>query len=269
MNTPPISRLLLAVAALVLAALACKTVQIAPPAPSPLPAAPTMFAPPTLPTQGILPPQPPVAQETSAPTAEMPPTQAEDSVMAQVQDYYEQGYLPYPNGKLTELPDFSYVQPSGDLIHDTKRTQVEVQDFALWADVELNTLGSETRYPNYTGCGFAYRAQGGAGYTAILTNTYVRMGACSSDMRACDLFGTVSGDGKVDVRNKAQTKFALVVNRAHAAVLVDDVLVGKYDLFTTRLLGTGNLYYDAVSNYGAGYWTTCQMTNIKLWESLP
>jgi hypothetical protein len=95
------------------------------------------------------------------------------------------------------------------------------------------------------------------------------MGACSADMYDCELFGTIYGDGTVDVGNKTKTKFSLVVNKDHAAVLVDDFLVGRYALFTTKLLGLGDLYYDTVSNYGAGYWTTCQMTNIRLWESQP
>jgi hypothetical protein len=189
--------------------------------------------------------------------------------MVEVQDYYEKGYLPYQNGKLTTLPDFSYAQP-GSKIHDFTRTKFEAQDFALWADIELNTFGSAPRYPNYTGCGFAYRVENNsAGYTAILTNDYIRMGACSSNLFQCELFGTIQGDGKVDVRNKRTVQFSLAVNKERAYALVDGVLAGQYGLYTTRLQGIGSIYYDAVSNYGAGYWTTCKITNVKLWESLP
>lgn len=266
------SRILWGLTILTLAALACNMgkTMAATQTPEPTVVAPL---PPTLPPPAAQAPLPtvepalPVADTPAPPTAEILPMD-EDPLLAQVREYYEQGYLPYPNGQLTELPDFSFSQPGADL-HDLTRSGAEAQDFAVWADVELNTVGGETRYPNYTGCGFAFRAQSGTGYTAILTNDYVRMGACVGGMRKCDLFGTLYGDGKTDVRNKQPAAFSLAVNRNRAYVFVDGVLAGQYGLYTTRLLGTGDLYYDAVSNYGAGYWTTCKITNVKLWESLP
>jgi hypothetical protein len=218
-------------------------------------------------------PVPPAIENTSAAplvVTEAPVvTPADSQIMTDVQDYFEKGYLPYENGDLTSLPDFSITQPSMD-IHSFTRTKSQVQDFALWADIELNTIGSTT-YPNYTGCGFAYRVQNNdRGYTAILTNDYIRMGACSSGMRQCELFGTRYGTtGEVQVGNKKTTQFSLVVNKDSAHVFVDGILAGQYGLFTTKLLGTGDLYYDAVSNYGAGYWTTCKITNVRLWESKP
>jgi hypothetical protein len=206
-----------------------------------------------------------VVENTSAPL----PTQADSEIMADVQDYYAKGYLPFQSGNLTSLPDFSKTQPSLEVVHDFTRTRVQSQDFALWADIELNSIGS-SKYPNYTGCGFAYRVQNNStGYTAILTNDYVRMGACSSGMRECELFGTIYGSGEVNVRNQTKTHFSLIVNRDRAYVLVDDVLVGQYGIFTTKLLGIGDLYYDAVSNYADGYWSSCQVTNVRLWESRP
>jgi hypothetical protein len=216
-------------------------------------------------------PPPPVVENTSTPllvASEASATQADSQVMADVQDYFDKGYLPFKNGRLTSLPDFSKTQPSTE-INDFTRTKGQSQDFALWADIELNSIGS-TKYPNYTGCGFAYRVQNNnQGYTAILTNDYVRLGACSSGMRQCELFGTLQGTGQVDVRNKTKAHFSLIVNKDRAYVLVDEILAGQYNLFTTKLLGTGDLYYAAVSNYGAGYWTSCKMTNVQLWESYP
>jgi hypothetical protein len=210
----------------------------------------------------------PVVENTPAPTLEIPATQADSQIMIDVKDYYEKGYLPYENGELTSLPDFSTTQPAMEF-HDFTRTRVQAQDFALWADIELNSIGSTT-YPNYTGCGFAYRVQNhNQGYTAILTNDYVRMGACSAGMLQCELFGTLHGTGEVDVQNKTKTRFSLIVNKDRAYVLVDGILAGQYNLFTSKLMGMGDLYYDAVSNYAAGYWTSCQMTNIQLWESYP
>lgn len=231
-------------------------------------------APSALPTGTIM-PLAVIASPTTPPlptvenTPEITNIDVDSQIAADVQDYYEKGYLPYQNGDLTSLPDFSKTQISATDNYDFTRTGAKSQDFALWADIELNTNGSAV-YPNYSGCGFFYHVQSNSqGYTAILTNTAVRMGACSADMNKCELFGTVYGTGEVDVQNKTKTRFSLAVNKTRAFVLVNGILAGQYNLYTTRLQGMGDLYYAAVSNLGAGYWTACQMTNIKLWESRP
>jgi hypothetical protein len=59
------------------------------------------------------------------------------------------------------------------------------------------------------------------------------------------------------------------VNKDRAFVLVNGVLVGQYTLFTSRLLGMGDVYYSVASNINAGYWSSCKMSNIILWESYP
>ena len=266
--------ILAVIVSLILVTLACSLVTST--APSAVPTQ-TLFV---LPTETDSPPEvgiasptsppPPTVENTSAPlpTPEVSATQADNQIMTDVQDYYEKGYLPFQNGELTSLPDFSKTQPSMD-VNDFTPAGVQSQDFALWADIELNSIGSTT-YPNYTGCGFVYRVQSNSmGYTAILTNDFVRMGACSSDLRQCELFGTLYGTGEVNVPNKTNVQFSLIANRDRAYVLVDGILAGQYGLFTTKLLGMGDLYYGVVSNFGAGYWSSCQMTNIKLWESHP
>jgi hypothetical protein len=189
-------------------------------------------------------------------------------VMADVQDYNQKGYLPFQNGQLYVLDDFSKTSLSTD-VFDFTRTRQQAQDFALWADIELESKGSTT-YPKYTGCGFAYRVQNNSdGSTAILTNDAVRMGYCKGGMRQCELFGTTFGTGEVNVQNKTKTQFSLVVNKDIAYVLVDGILVGQYTLFTTKLLGMGEIYYGVVSNLNDGYWTSCQISNVRVWESNP
>jgi hypothetical protein len=223
----------------------------------------TVAAPPTNPPE-------PTAENTSAPlpSPDVPTTEATSQAMADVQNYYEKGYLPFQNGQMYFLDDFSKPRPS-NTVFDFTRTGQQSQDFALWADIELNSVGSTT-YPNYAGCGFAYRVQNNSdGYTAMLTNEAVRMGYCTSGLRQCELFGTTFGTGIVEVRNKTTAHFALAVNKDRAFVFVDDILVGQYTLFTTKLLGIGDLYYGVVSNVNAGYSTSCQISNVQLWESTP
>jgi hypothetical protein len=219
-------------------------------------------------------PPPPTAENTSAPTLTPEPagtaTQDASQVQADVSDFYARGYLPFENGQLTLLDNLSKTSVSIN-VFDLTNTHVPVQNFALWADIELNSNGSPT-YPDYTGCGFAYRVQNfNEGYTAILTNDYVRMGACTDGFRTCTLFGTAYGfgTGQVDVPNGTVTRFALAVNKDRAWALVDGRLVGQYTLYTSRLLGTGDLYYGSVSNVNSGYQTACKITNVRVWDSRP
>ena len=274
MNKNHPGRILSLIASVAMITLACSLLTSAVPAAAPTATQPAF----ELPT-GI-PPVPAVASPTRLtkptasntsipqPTPQVASTEANSEVMAEVKDYYEKGYLPYENGQLTTIDDFSKTR-SSIKVFDFTPTRKQSQDFALWADIELDTTGSTT-YPKYTGCGFAYRVQDNSeGYTAILTNDYVRMGSCNSGLSQCTLFGTTHGTGTVDVRNKTKTQFSLAVNRARAYVLVDSVMVGEYTLYTTKLLGTGDLYYGAVSDINSGYWSSCKISNIKLWESTP
>jgi hypothetical protein len=270
-DTP--SRALLAIAVLALAVLACGLYfNFDNPTPSPIP-------PPPLPPQ-ILPtiapptqaPPPPTATDTVAPSpeAEVTAQQPASEVPADIQDYFGKGYLPYQTGKLITLDDYSKSAP-GLSVKDLKSTGQQVQDFALWADIELKSTG-ETTYPDYTGCGFAYRVQGqNEGYTAILTNDYMRMGACTSGFKICDLFGTSYSfnKGQVDVPNGSVARFAMAVNRNRAWVFVDGQEVGQYTLYETRLTGSGGLYYTAIGDINKGYWTSCKITNARLWKSEP
>ena len=265
-----------AIAVLALVTIACalsidlvSTPTVAPPPPAPL-LLPTLAPPPTIaPTDRPA----PTAENTSAPVplAQVTPTQDTSQVSSDVQDYYARGLLPFETGQLTVVDDLSKTTLSLN-VFDLANTHVQVQNFAVWADIELHTTGYEPTYPDYTGCGFAYRVQGThEGYTAILTNDYVRMGACTDGFRACTLFGTAYGfgTGQVSVPNGTKTHFALAVNKDHAWALVDGTLVGQYMLYTTKLLGTGDLYYGAVSNVNAGYQTTCKITNVRVWDSRP
>jgi hypothetical protein len=266
-------RIRAAIAVLALMALACGLdLGLGPTAPPPTVPPP----PPQLPTAIPLPISSPIslpepaAQDSAAPPAVPEATAAEagGDVMAEVDNYYQKAYLPFENGELSVLDDVSMAGRSLN-VFDFTRTRQQVQDFALWADIVLQTTGT-TEYPDYTGCGFAYRVQNNnEGYTAILTNQAVRMGACSSGMKVCTLFGTTFGTGVTDVRNGQKAEFSLAVNKDRAWAFVDGVEVGQYSLYTTKLQGTGDLSYANVSYTNAGYRTSCEISNVRVWQSLP
>jgi len=272
MNQQYSKRILVANAGCALFALACGLITGAAPTAIPtevpfqLPTAilpqPTI-APPTLPPA-------PVPTDTLAPLPTTGPTAVDENsqTVAEALEYYEKGYLPYPNGELFLLEDYSRTNMSAE-IYDFTATGKQAQDFALWAEIELDSTGSPV-YPDFTGCGFAYRVQGNDdGYIAFLTNNAVRMGACRKGLGTCQLFGTTHGTGEVYVPNHTRTEFALAVSKDRASVLVDGKLVGQYTLFSGKLTGMGDLYYGTASNLNAGYWTACQISNVRLWESQP
>jgi len=221
------------------------------------------------PTQTSL---PPTEAPTDIPTLieEVPSDeQMPEQIRKDIDGYYSQDFIPFANGKIHFLNDFEKTKPSYYEFDFTPIGQ-KAQNFALWADIELETNGQVPSYPKFSGCGFAYRVQGNSdGYISFLTNDYVRMGYCDSGLINCQLFGTIVGTGKVNIPNQYKARFSLAVNKTRATVLVDGVLTGRYDLFTSRMLGTGDLYYGVVSNINKGYWTSCKITNVILWESLP
>ncbi|GAB4420651.1 MAG: hypothetical protein Kow002_09160 [Anaerolineales bacterium] len=272
MNKKDLRCLWLAITAIILSALACNvTIDTG--------ANPTQ--PPTIPPAATQPPPVEMPPTQPQPPVEMPPTEppaTEESssdgqipaqIKADIDYYYSQDYLPFQNGELHHLEDFEQTKPAYHEF-DFTNTRQKAQNFALWADIELATSGPAPKYPDFTGCGFAWRVQGNSdGYISFLANDYVRLGYCDSGLINCQLFGTVVGTGKVNVPNQHKARFSLAVNKTRATVLVDGSLVGRYDLFTSRMLGTGDLYYGVVSNINEGYWTSCKVSNVILWESLP
>jgi len=261
-----------AIASIAVTTLACSLLTKAVPTATPTQAPPVLAT--TIPSQVVAetptnPPLPtPVDTSIPLPTPDVTPTQDLSQVLGDVEDYYTRGYLPFENGQLYHLGDFSKTKPSINVFDFTRAGQ-QAQDFALWADIEMDSTGYPS-YPDYSGCGFAYRVQNdNEGYTAILTNEAVRMGYCEGGLHQYELFGTTHGTGKVDLGNPSKALFSLAVNKDRAFVLVNGVLVGQYTLFTSRLLGMGDVYYSVVSNINAGYWSSCKMSNIILWESYP
>jgi len=275
MDQWPAERFRIAITAITLSALACNltidrgTNATQPPVnqlPSPaLQVLPTEVQP----TQPSLPPTD-APTNAPSPTEEVPSEgQIPEPIRKDVDSYYSRDYLPFANGEIHFLNDFEKTKPSYYEFDFTPIGQ-KAQNFALWADIEIETNGQVPNYPKFSGCGFAYRVQRNSdGYISFLTNDYVRMGYCDSGLINCQLFGTNVGTGKVNIPNRYQARFSLAVNKTLATVLVDGILIGRYDLFTSRMLGTGDLYYGAVSNINEGYWTSCKISNVILWESLP
>jgi len=194
-------------------------------------------------------------------------TQQYEDMFSRVQEYYDKGYLPSTKGKYIPLEDFenNWAQMRW---YDFFATGYRAKDFVVKVDIEWSNA---IRNPEPSGCGFCFRIQdNGDHYLVFLDTEMVVVGGLDrSSSRYLKPFGVTSGTGTVDFGNPATANFTLVVNGDHAYVLVDDKLIGKYTLYTEKLLDEGYLAYTITSGTNKDYGTRCKMTNAVLWTVSP
>jgi hypothetical protein len=199
-------------------------------------------------------------------TRDVAATQVYEEVFAEVQSYFENGYLTSTHGELYPMDDFEMELASIDAF-DYGSGYDGVQNFAVWADVYWENA-SPVNFPEKSGCGFAYRLQeNGNGYIAILSNDQIVMDVC--DDVSCRPVGTTQGTGRVQLGEPAQAALSLVVNEDHAYVLVDGRFIGEYTLLTDELRDPGTILYALLSGTNRDFGTHCEFSNGRLWVSEP
>jgi hypothetical protein len=199
-------------------------------------------------------------------TVDIAATKASEEVMARVQQYFENGYLPSTQGELYPMDDYILELASIDAF-DFGSGYDGVQNFAVWTDVYWENA-SPVNFPEKSGCGFAYRIQeNGNGYIAILSNEQIVMDLC--DDVSCRPIGTTRGTGRVQFGDPAQASLSLVVNENHAYVLVDEQFIGEYTLLTDELREPGSLLYAILSGSNREFGTRCELSNAGLWVATP
>ncbi|HUI88467.1 MAG TPA: hypothetical protein VLX61_07045 [Anaerolineales bacterium] len=150
----------LASALLILASLACSSLQ----APTPT-AVPTNTATSTpIPTATVRP------TDTLWPTAtpDVAATQRALDLRARIQGYVQNGYLDSDKGSFFKLQDATFDMAKMDCLNfKDAGYEDEAQGFAAWAEVKLSSA-SAVNYPEYSSCGFTFRLNDqGDAYTAM------------------------------------------------------------------------------------------------------
>jgi hypothetical protein len=251
-------RLVLLFLSMVLAASACSTV-----APTPtLTSTPQPTATETLvPTATLTPTRTP--RPTSTPN--MTATQRAEDYQAEVQSYFDQGYLKTTEGSIEEVSMF--VQRFAQLDwYSWEALGVNVADFFLSGHFQWS---SAYRNAAESGCGFVFAIQeDGSHYAVFLDRARIIFLDYDASYTYSRNVGLTRGTGRVKFDNPfdhaVEADFTLIVNDTTAYVLVDQELTGQYTLAQSRIL-KGDLGLTVLSGTNKDFGTSCAISNIHYW----
>jgi len=251
-NTQP--AVMSSVLVLVLVSLACATVQPTPT--NTLQPTVTITAAPTA-TQT---PRPsPTPRPTRTPN--LAETQHVEELNAEVQAYYDKGYLATPDGKVTELDDFSYDWAQLGW-YNWLPLRVSASDFFLSAHFKWNSAFQNS---DTSGCGFIFGIQPNDDHYAVFLDRMKVYFLITDHTRGYSKPVTPTrGIGRVKFDYPAEADFTLIVKDAYAYILVNGEVVGEYTLAQSRPLN-GDIGLSVLSGTNKDYGTRCEMTNLHLW----
>jgi hypothetical protein len=241
---------------LIVVSLACSTSQATP--------APTNTAEPTdtataSPTATQTPRPSPTPRPTKTPN--LAATKRADELNAEVQDYFDKGYLSTTEGRFRELDDFSYEWAQ---LHYYKPFVIQegVSDFYLSAHFKWD---SAFKNSDVSGCGFIFNVQeNGDHYAVFLDRQKVVFLITDNRVGFSKTVGPTRGTGIVKFDYPAQADFSLIVKDAYAYVLVNGEVSAEYTLAQSRS-SKGALGMTVLSGTNKDYGTRCEMTNLHLW----
>jgi hypothetical protein len=243
---------------LILVSLACATAQ-------PTPASTNTPAPTAAATETVV----PTATKTLRPSPTPRPTQTPnlaateraEELNAEVETYFEKGYLATTEGRFRELDDFSYDWAQ---LHYYKPFPIQdgVSDFFLSANFKWD---SAFKNSDISGCGFIFGVQeNGDHYAVFLDRQKVFFLITDHTLGFSKPAGPTRGTGIVKFDYPAEANFTLIVKDSYAYVLVDGENVGEYTLAQSRS-SRGGIGLTVLSGTNKDYGTRCEMTNLHLW----
>jgi hypothetical protein len=256
MHRKPLHTLMSFILVLIVVSLACSTTQ-APPTPTNT-AAPTDTAT-ASPTATQTPRPSPTPRPTKTPN--LAATERADELNAEVQDYFDKGYLSTTEGRFRELDDFSYDWAQLGWYRQFP-VQDAIGDFFLSAHFKWN---SAFKNSDISGCGFVFGVQENDDHYAVfLDRQKVLFLITDSRLGFSKPVGPTRGTGIVKFDYPAEADFSLIVKGAYAYVLVDGEVSAEYTLAQSRS-SKGGLGLTVLSGTNKDYGTRCEMTNLHLW----
>lgn len=209
------------------------------------------------------------AQQAKTPKATRTPnlaaTQQMEEWNAEVQRYFEAGYLTTPEGKFIRYNDF--VKEWAQLNwYQWWTLSITASDFYMSAHFKWS---SAYRSADISGCGFAFAIQdNGDNYAVFLDRSQVYFIDNDQSYSGYRPMGRTRGTGRVNFGNPAdkpaEADFTLIVKDAYAYVLVDGEVVSEYTLAQSRPL-RGNVGLTLLSGTNKDFGTRCEITNLHLW----
>jgi hypothetical protein len=231
------------------------------------------FAPTAAPTDT---PQP-TATNTLVPTATLTPTrtprptatpnlaatQKAEDFQAEVQSYFDQGYLASAKGSMKEFDDFSYEWAQLGW-YDMNVLPVQASDFFISSHVRWS---SAYKNADVSGCGYVFSLQENGDHYAIFLDRSKILFLITSDQYGRTA-GPTRGTGTVKFDNPfdkpAEADFTVIVNDNYVYALVDGELIGEYTLAQSRGY-EGYVALTLLSGTNKDFGTRCDMTDIHLW----
>jgi hypothetical protein len=215
-------------------------------------------------TNTLVPTNTPRLSPTPRPTKtpNLAATQHAEELNAEVQAYYEKGYLTTTDGRFSEFDDFNEAWAQLGWYSWWEFYDI-ASDFYMKAHFKWS---SAYRSADLSGCGFAFAIQDNDEHYAVFLDRskvyFVETGYYYEPIGPTRGTGRVSFDNPAD--HPVEADFTLIVKDAYAYVLVDEELVGEYTLSQSKIL-RGNVGLALLSGTNKDYGTRCEMTNLHLW----
>jgi hypothetical protein len=198
-------------------------------------------------------------------TPDLAATERIEGFNAEMQSYFDKGYIKTTNGKIEEIHDFWYDWAKIDWYRWFSLNQV-VSDFYLSAHFKWS---SAIRNVNPAGCGIIFAIQdNGDHYAVFLDRSSVIFFNKDKTSNYSKYVGLTRGTGRVKLDNPAdhpvEADFTLIVTGTYSYVLVNGEVVGEYTLSQSKIL-KGDIGLSVLSGINKGYGTRCEMTNVRIW----
>jgi hypothetical protein len=211
----------------------------------------------------------PTATQTSRPSPTLRPTQTPNlaateravSLNAEVQEYFEKGYLNTTEGQMRELEDFhnEWAQLG---YYNWLPLRDSASDFFLSAHFKWD---SAFKNSDISGCGFIFGLQPNDDHYAVfLDRQKVYFLITDHTLGFSKPVTPTRGTGIVKFDYPAEADFTLIVKDAYAYTLVNGENVAEYTLAQSRA-SKGGLGLTVLSGTNRDYGTRCNMTNLHLW----
>lgn len=216
----------------------------------------------------------PIPTQTLKPTSTPRPTatpnqaatQHMQDMQAEVQSYFDNGYIETTDGSYVQFEDFEYewaqLQWYQRFPLEGRAADITYSDFAFNAHFKWS---SAYRNADISGCGVGFAEQeNGDHYAVFLDRSQVLFAKTDYYYNP---FGPTRGTGRVKFENPfdkpAEADFTLIVKDTYAYVLVNDELVGEYTLAESQST-KGLISLALISGTNKDFGTRCEITNIHI-----
>ena len=194
-------------------------------------------------------------------TPNLAATQRVEELNAEVQAYYEKGYLATTDGRFRELDDFTYDWAQMGW-YNWLPLRDTASDFFLSAHFKWNSAFQNS---DTSGCGFIFGLQPNDDHYAVfLDRLRILFLITDHTLGFSKPVSPTRGTDVVKFDYPAEADFTLIVKGNYAYVLVDGEVVGEYTLAKSRA-ARGGLGLTVLSGTNKDYGTHCEMTNLHLW----